>query len=120
MVGADDRADAASAFPVGFDLEPDGVYGFYEVLADGVGDGFEEAALVAEGMVVELEAFELDALAAGVGGLGLVAEGDDAEVWVSCDRADGGELLGDVLDDEGGIGWGFEDFEEVGIWHPRA
>lgn len=116
-VRPDVALDAAAAFPDGHDLEPLGLHEADEVVADLVGDGLVEDALVAEALVVHLEAFEFDAGAAGLGGFGLVAEQDIAEVGVTGFGADGGELLRDVLDHEGGVGGGGEGFEEFGVGH---
>lgn len=88
-----------------------------EVVADFVGDGFVEDALGAEGLEVELEGLELDAaLVSRLGsGSGDVSDGDRAEVGVSGFGAEGGELFGEVLDEEGviaglvGRGEGFEE-----------
>src|SRR5690606_18346258 len=117
MLGADDGADAAAAAPVGDDLEPDGVHEPDEVVADLVGEGLVEDAALAEGLEVELEALELDADATVARRAGLEAEGDGAEVGVAGLRAQGGELLGDVLDDERGVGGGGEGVEEGGVGH---
>ena len=116
-VRPDHGADPASAFPVGFNLEPHGINHLHQILSDGIGDGFEEAAFVAEGVVIEFQGFEFDALAAILGGFRLVSQGDDAEVWVSSDWAHAGKLLGNMLDHKGSIGWGFEDFKDGCIWH---
>ena len=86
--GGDLRGDAASAFPVGGDDEPLGFHDVGEVVADFIGDGFVEDAFAAEGLIVELEAFEFDACFAGD-----VADGHVAEVRMSCFGAYGGELF---------------------------
>src|SRR5690606_2730310 len=77
-------------------------------------------ALVAETLVVELEALEFHARAAVPGRPGLVAEEHVAEVRVAGDGADGGELLRDVLDHERRVGGGRERFQEAGVGHGTA
>lgn len=109
--------DAAPAFPVGFDLEPNRINHLHQILTDRIGDGFKETTLVAEGVVIEFQGFEFDALAAIFGGLWLISQGDDAEIWVPGDWAHAGKLLGDMLDHKGSIGWGFKDFKDGCIWH---
>ena len=61
MLGSDGGLDPAAAFEVGDDLEPGWFECACEVVADGVGHGLVIDALVAEGLVVEFEALELDA-----------------------------------------------------------
>jgi len=88
-----------------------------EVVADPAGDGLVEDALVAETLVVELEALEFDAGAAVLGRAGLEADGHHAEIGMPGLGAARGELVGDVFDDEGRVGRGGEDLEELGVGH---
>ena len=111
VCGSDHAADAASAAPVGDDLQPGGVHGSREIIADTVGDGLVVNALVSEALQVDLEALELDTLSGLVPCPGLKSDGDRAEVRVPGDRADAGELLSDVFNHErqiAGRGEGFK------------
>ena len=116
-VRPDHGTDPASPLPVRLDLKPYRIDHLDQIGADRVRHGFEETPLVAEGVVIELEALEFDALATILGGFGLVSQSDDAEVWVPGDWAHTGKLLGDMLDHKGSIGWRFKDFKDGCIWH---
>ena len=85
-----------------------------EVVADLVRGGLEEDALVAEALVVELQALQLDAQLRR-----LVAQDDPREVRVPGLRADGRVLLVHVLDDERRVRGGGEALEERGVRHGR-
>jgi len=109
----DRTPNAPPAFPVGDDFHETGFHGVFEVVGNGVGDGFVVDAFVAEALVIELEALEFHA-----DFVGCVAQRDVAEVWVACDGTDAGELLGDVLNDVVTRGVGVvKTFEELGVWH---
>jgi hypothetical protein len=117
VVGGDDAANAASAAPVRLDPQPGRVHAGDEVIADGVGDGFVEDALVAETLEVHLQALELDADAAVAVRTRAEPHDDFAEVRVPGLGAEARELFGDVLDDERCIRGGRERFEEARVWH---
>jgi hypothetical protein len=111
VCGTDYAADPASAAPVGDDLQPGGVHGRREIIADPVGDGLVVNALISEALQVDFEAFQLDTLAGLVPCFRLKSDGDGTEVGVPGYGADTGELFGDVFNHErqiAGRGEGFE------------
>ena len=57
MRGNNAAADSSAAFPVGDDLHPARTHGGGQIVADAVGHGLVENAVVAETLVIHLQAF---------------------------------------------------------------
>jgi len=119
-VSPDDRADATPAAPVGDDLKPGRIKSRDQIVPDAVGDRFIKNPLIAETLVIEFEAFELDAQALCAGWAGFIAERDLPKVRMTRHRAARGELLSDMLDDKGRIGRADEGFQKAWVRHGRG
>ena len=84
-----------------------------QVVEDFVGEGFVEDSLVAVGLEVEFECFQLEAELAGV-----VGDGDGAEVWLAGLGAEAGEFGADNLDFVVAVGGGIgESFQLIVFGH---
>src|SRR5512137_1136465 len=97
--GGDDGADAAPDEEVALDLQPAGLQGAHEVVADLVRDPLVEGPLVAEAPEVELQALQLHAELRRH-----VADADGGEVGLPRERAEAGELRRLHLDLVGAAG----------------
>ena len=106
-------ANAAAAFPVGFQAHPARSHHFVKIVGDAVGEGFVEDAFIAVVLKIELEAFELDAHAVGA-----VTQCDRAEIGMTGLWAEAGEPLGHMLDEIVAVRVGIvEALEEGGLGH---
>lgn len=99
--GDDDAGNSASDGEFSGDAHPAGVADGGEFVEKSVSDGFIENALIAEGVVVELEGFEFDASF-----IGDVFEFNGGEIREPGFWADGGELWTGMVDGEIAVGGG--------------
>ena len=112
MRGNNATADSAAAFPVGDDLHPARTHGAGQVVANAVGHGLVENAVVAETLVIHFQTFQFNAHRGG-----LVAQGDISKVGVAGLGAHAGELLADVLNHKWRVAGRVKEFKAFWLGH---